>query len=265
MYFFFPKARKLLTERSHHRDLVDATKHEVIERLNQLKGTRKTQDPQQTNSTIFKRADSNGDGTLDKTELRKLLRECSKERFIWDEVVSDIFKELDHDRNGMIDQSEFEEWVASHDKNNPSGRAKAKPRGLQLMQNKQAASTQQHSCGPSAYSARAEGKGLQTRSRQPSALIPREGTNLHSRIQESMVALDRQLFAHRSDAPIARSIGVLVNEPRIPHQAELADSKVDPPIGVRARAKRRPEDGTGHNDPSPFKITRHTRSTNVHS
>jgi len=62
---------------------------------------------------VFDKLDTDGSGTIDAIELKKLLIDLyngNPEVKVTDEYVNEIMKELDIDRNGVVDFSEFTVW-----------------------------------------------------------------------------------------------------------------------------------------------------------
>mmetsp|Transcript_564 Transcript_564/g.1065 ORF Transcript_564/g.1065 Transcript_564/m.1065 type:complete len:698 (-) Transcript_564:72-2165(-) len=60
---------------------------------------------------VFKQIDANGDGSIDKNELKKLFEMLDAR--LTDHDLDEVFKQLDTDNDGVIGEHEFNEWYTS--------------------------------------------------------------------------------------------------------------------------------------------------------
>eukprot|EP01050_Picozoa_sp_SAG11_P011642 SAG11_NODE_1249_length_5393_cov_4.349641_3_plen_116_part_00 len=58
---------------------------------------------------LFEQTDEDGNGQLDKDELRKLLQESGMES-VDEKRLAQIFRKLDKSENGFIEYEDFREW-----------------------------------------------------------------------------------------------------------------------------------------------------------
>jgi hypothetical protein len=65
-------------------------------------------DPTQMAKDFFKKADANGDGKIDKSELKTMLSKGPNGQSMTDALVDKIFAEVDTNGDGKIDQTENE-------------------------------------------------------------------------------------------------------------------------------------------------------------
>merc|ERR1740121_3247700 len=68
-------------------------------------------DDEQVVRKAFSKFDKNGDGTITREELAKILKSLDPEKYSDDARIEQMIEDADSDKDGVIDYMEFVDWV----------------------------------------------------------------------------------------------------------------------------------------------------------